>query len=101
MDVSEFTADKLQPYVGTDFRIALSAGQQCVLRMTELTKIRDQHVDPRFNRDSFSIVFEGPRQPFLPQATYQLEHHELGTNHIFIVPTGPAPEGFRYEAVFT
>ncbi|MEO8035320.1 MAG: hypothetical protein ABI837_12870 [Acidobacteriota bacterium] len=101
MDVSEFTADNLQPFVGTDFRVELAAGGECLLRMTELTKIRDKHVDARFKRDSFSIVLEGPRQPFLPQGTYQLQHDNLGANHIFIVPTGPAPEGFRYEAVFT
>lgn len=101
MDVSEFTADNLQPYVGTDFRVVLAAGQECVLRMTQLTKVMDKHVDPRFTRDSFSIVLEGPRQPFLPQGTYQLQHEHLGVNHIFIVPTGPRPDGFRYEAVFT
>jgi hypothetical protein len=36
----------------------------------------------------------------LPQATYPVEHDELGRMEIFLVPIGPDGSGMRYEAVF-
>jgi uncharacterized protein DUF6916 len=51
-------------------------------------------------RRQFSLVFRGPLQPFLPQATYRLEHQELGVLDLFLVPIGPDAEGMRYQAAF-
>ena len=55
------------------------------------------------DEDNFSgsnIAHSGPQQPLLPQNTYGIEHKELGTLSIFIVPIGLDAEGMRYEAVF-
>jgi hypothetical protein len=102
MDLSEFTADLLQPHVGTTFRLAAPDGTQHDLKLTKVTKVVDQHVDPRFHRDSFTLLFSGPAQPYLPQATYPLTHDSLGGPYeIFIVPTGQDATGFHYQAVFT
>ena len=51
-------------------------------------------------RRQFTLLFRGPVDPFLPQRTYRLEHGELGTLDVFLVPIGPDSEGMRYEAVF-
>ena len=53
-------------------------------------------------RTPFSLVFEGPAQPQLPQAAYSLAHPALGPEPlcIFLVPVGRSPAGIRYEAVF-
>jgi hypothetical protein len=52
-------------------------------------------------RDTYSMVFAGPADIFLPQGTYVMQHDQLGSPlQIFIVPTGKAEDGFRYEAVF-
>jgi hypothetical protein len=63
-------------------------------------------------RIPFSVVFHGPAEPVLLQGTYRLEHEDLGTLEVFIVPVGPdtpggapegaetTPAGMRYEAVF-
>jgi len=49
---------------------------------------------------SFSLVFTGPPDPFLPQRTYPFEHEKLGAFDLFIVPIGKVEKGFLYEAVF-
>ena len=56
---------------------------------------------PASGRDggAFRLEFQGPPQPFLPQATYPLgidgERFE-----IFLVPLGPQGPRMRYEAIF-
>lgn len=50
---------------------------------------------------AFSLLFLGPARPILPQATYRLEHAEMGAMDIFLVPVGPQAGGMGYEAVFT
>ncbi len=53
-------------------------------------------------RQPFSLVFEGPSQPPLPQAIYGLAHPTLGPApvDVFLVPVARSPSGMRYEAVF-
>jgi Domain of unknown function (DUF6916) len=102
MDVSDFTAEDMTPLVGTPWYIEASNGERFELRLTDVVKRLDKHVDARFKRDSFSLYFRGPREPFLPQSTYPFHHDQLGGPHwIFIVPNAKEADGFRYEAVFT
>ena len=49
---------------------------------------------------AFSLFFRGPADAPLPQATYALEHDELGKLEIFIVPVGRDEQGTDYEAAF-
>jgi hypothetical protein len=49
--------------------------------------------------ESFSLLFQGPAEPFLPQAIYPLEHAQLGAFALFLVPVGKNAAGFLYEAV--
>jgi hypothetical protein len=51
-------------------------------------------------REPFSLLFVGPPDPVLPQATYLLGHPALGELPIFLVPVGRDADGARYEAVF-
>lgn len=52
-------------------------------------------------RKPFSVVFQGPKEPLLPQQIYRLEHPEMGTLEVFLVPIGPNTKGQRYELVFS
>jgi hypothetical protein len=102
MDVSEFTAEGMMPLTGTQWWIEAEDGGRVELRLTDVVKRLDKHVDARFKRDSFSMYFQGPLEAFLPQATYAFHHEALGGPHlIFIVPNGKDAGGFHYEAVFT
>ena len=53
------------------------------------------------NRAPFSLIFRGPAEPLLPQATYNIEHPRLGPLDIFIVPIGKDEHGVRYQAIFS
>lgn len=104
MHVDEFTSENITPYVGSMFRLAAPDGQTYELQLVRVLKTMDQHVDQHRSRtrDTFSMYFQGPPQPYLPQATYSFSHDALGgPHHIFIVPTSRGQEGFLYEAVFT
>lgn len=54
------------------------------------------------DQQSFSLIFEGDMQNFLPQGTYEFVHTQIGETAIFIVPIGPERDRnqMRYEAVF-
>ena len=102
MQLNAITWQTMQPYVGGTFRIDFAEGKRVELKLTDVKKVLDGHLDPRFTRDSFSIYFLGPADVYLPQAVYPLRHEEIDEPlNIFIVPIGRTPDGFRYEAVFT
>lgn len=48
----------------------------------------------------FSVMFLA-QGDILPQATYTLEHDELGGWPLFIVPIARGEQGVSYEAVFS
>lgn len=50
--------------------------------------------------ESFSLVFRGGKDQFLPQGLYNLEHESLENGIIFLVPVGEDNDGYLYEAVF-
>ena len=52
------------------------------------------------DNEMFSLVFRGPSNAFLPQATYRFRHDAFGAFDLFIVPIGGDEAGYRYEAVF-
>lgn len=102
MDISEFTTENMQPLVGTPWKLEAPNGQTYELKLTEVVKTIDKHVDSRYLRDCFSLQFLGPAEPYLPQATYAMSNDAIGGPHsIFIVPVSRDAQGYRYEAVFT
>jgi len=52
------------------------------------------------SRLQFSLIFQGPVDPVLPQAIYGLDHDDLGHLDVFIVPVGKTDTSTRYQAVF-
>jgi hypothetical protein len=51
-------------------------------------------------RRPFSIVLRGPKHAQHPQGIYRVEHEQMGSFDIFLVPIGPDGEGMHFEAVF-
>lgn len=50
--------------------------------------------------ETFSVTFRGPREHYLQQQIYVLEHDGAGSFEIFLVPVSADERGFYYEAVF-
>jgi hypothetical protein len=52
-------------------------------------------------KEAFSLTFQAPHLPALPQRIYTLHHEELGTiEMIFLVPVAQDKTGRYYEAIF-
>ena len=98
-----FTADTFRPYIGDTFRIHRDVSQPLdtsLIEVTELGRKPAGAANARFTRAPFSIVFRGPRDILLPQRIYRIEHNQIGTFDLFLVPIGSDSDGLRYEAVF-
>lgn len=79
----------------TKFRASLGGPEGVEL---ELTSIRDGVSTPR--QEQFALIFRGPGDFYLPQQTYQMEHEQMGTFDLLLVPIAQDADGFTYEAVF-
>ena len=97
-----FTVTTFSPHLGTTFRISVDASQPLELELIEATDLSARYAsEPVEGRGRpFSIVFRGPGDILLPQRIYRVEHDQIGTFDLFIVPIGRDPDGLRYEAVF-
>lgn len=92
------SAETFDPHVGTGFALRGSAAP-VELRLAAIERGPEQPTAPR--PEPFSLTFTGPQDAAVPQGTYALEHQELGTVELFLVPRQPLADGLcRYEAVF-
>jgi hypothetical protein len=92
METPPLNRELFAPHVKTSFRFEKEGGPVDL----ELEEVAGGRGGPR----PFSLTFRGPKESFLPQRTYRVEHPALGSLDIFIVPIGLDPSGYRYEAVF-
>ena len=90
------------PYLNRKFRIHHESMDPIEVELVEVTDLgsNPDEEDEGSKKRPFSIVFRGAMEPNLPQGIYDLEHEEVGTLSLFMVPIGPDKEGMRYEAVF-
>jgi hypothetical protein len=95
--LERLTGADFLPRRGQRFRIAPATEPGFDVELVEVSETET----PGPARKQFSLVFRGGPDPPLPQRIYRVEHDELGTLEIFLVPIGPDEVGQRYEAVFT
>jgi hypothetical protein len=96
------TFDMFEGRVGELFELSVADGPAIRTELVEAVETTEpggtgpagQH------RNQFSLVFRGPAEPVLSQATYGVDHDELGHLDLFLVPIGPDGTGMRYQAVF-
>ena len=93
--VETLNLSSFSEHLNTKFRIR---PDDSTVVETELMVAADVGSTPKQER--FSLVFHGPQQPFLVQRMYRIEHDEMGTLDLFLVPIGRDEDGFKYEAVF-
>jgi Domain of unknown function (DUF6916) len=88
-----------EPCVGDGFRIEGSEGSALNLTLTEATTGPWQPEEG--STFAFELIFRGPADPALPQATYRMAHATLGSVDIFIVPIARDADVTTYQAVFS
>ncbi|HEY0156895.1 MAG TPA: hypothetical protein VGF28_06325 [Thermoanaerobaculia bacterium] len=102
MDLTEITADNMQPHVGTRFTVRFEDGASVELTLDHITVYVEKHIDARLSRDSFGLYFLSPKDHYFPQGTYMVSHESFGELPIFLSPKGRhADGGFEFEAIFT
>ena len=84
----------------TRFRVRANETTLVEIELVEATAHQPSQGPAPSQTGSFSLLFTGPLNPFLPQRTYVLQHEKLGVFDLFIVPVGKDQNGFQYEAIF-
>lgn len=92
-----FTLAQFQPLVGSHFTLRLD---DAAALATQLVEARTGRGDGWGGRQPFSLTFEAPLEPVLPQRIYRLEHPQLDAMDLFLVPVARTATGLHYEAVF-
>ena len=94
--LSTFTHDTFAGLVGERFAVPAAALE---LVLTEAEELGGPPGAAR-PTGGFSLVFQGPPDPVLDQATYALEHEGLGEFPLFLVPIGRTGDRTLYQAIF-
>ena len=98
MELDQLTSADFAPYQGQDFHINYGGQQPLTVRLTKVTSLK---ASAHFKgRSPFSLLFHGPKEYYLRQGTYRMEHSQMGSADFFIVPVGPDENGMGYEVVF-
>ena len=97
MDLTDIVRDDLDPVVGDSFNVSADPPLDLVLHEVSFLQSGPEGLD---ESRSFSALFLGPTEPALDQATYMLNHTELGDLTLFLVPIAADDTSRTYEAVF-
>ncbi|MGQ2980996.1 MAG: DUF6916 family protein [Polaromonas sp.] len=92
-----FTLERFEPLVGSHFTLRLSEAHELPAQLIEA---RAGHCPGFAGQQPFSLTFEAPAEPALPQRIYRLEHPQLDAMDLFLVPVARGATGLHYEAVF-
>ena len=88
--IEKFTLDTFTPHLNSTFRV--KQGETVALEL-QLIAATDVGTTPR--QIQFSIVFRGPQNLHLVQSIYRLEHDQLGTFDLFLVPIKRDQDGMH------
>jgi hypothetical protein len=88
------------PRIGDTFRVPITNGDSYPLTLVEATALPTR-AHPNRQRDPFQLKFRGPGPTYLVQQTHDVQHDELGTIAMFLVPVGQDGTAFIYQAVYT
>jgi hypothetical protein len=96
--LSELTRSSFEPLLHGRFALRLE-DQSLELELVELKALGCARAS---KREPFSLIFRGPREHWFRQGTYPVQHPQLGTQALFLVPVGPDASGrMQYQAIFT
>jgi len=90
----QFTMEMFAPHTGSKF--TMHCGNTGAAELI-LESVKDLGSSARHIQ--FSMIFTGPQNAPLKQGIYRLDHSELGTLDLFLVPIGSDKNGVQYEAI--
>ena len=81
-------------HLRTSFKVPMTGADPTLL---ELVEVVESNASPAM--EQFSVFFLGP--PTLGQGMRSLEHEQMGSFDLFLVPVAVEGDRVRYEAAFT
>ncbi|HEY0548414.1 MAG TPA: hypothetical protein VGF13_02365 [Verrucomicrobiae bacterium] len=99
--LSDLNYAQFSAVAGTTFAVSDGDQEPVPLKLVEVNQPRQRPADSTGCGESFSLLFAGPKNRFLPQRLYSFGHETMGRFPLFIVPVGQDATTFRYEAVFS
>jgi hypothetical protein len=104
LTLDQLTLENFSLWQKTKFRVPLDPANTVELELSEVnTLLNPGSARAAANQpaqESFSLIFHGPKDHFLPQRMYTFEHDRIGRFELFIVPIGQKSGLFHYQAVF-
>lgn len=103
--LDKLTIEDFSTHLNHTFQVHFEVGEKVAdpfslaLALVEVSQLGEKQADEG-QRQSFSILFEGPSEPALSQKIYHFEHPGLGRLDLFLVPVGPKDGSMLYEVVF-
>ncbi len=97
--LDKLTQEDFAKHLNQRFQLRSEAGD-LQLELIEATAFRTAGTPADGQRVPFSVVFRGPKEVPLAQMMHDLEHREMGSLGLFMVPIGPDDQGMLYEVVF-
>ena len=95
--LDSLTLEVFAKYLNQTFR--LHHGSETM--EVELTEAKDLGPGSKEGgRNAFSLIFRGAKEPVLDQQIYKIEHGEMGSVELFLVPVGQDEAGTLYQAIF-
>lgn len=92
------TEQEFSKHLKTTFHVIFPDGQ-VDLELDQVKGYLSKHPE-HDGMERFSLFFQGPPKPQMPQYSYKLQHDQMGEFEIFLVPVSRDDLGVRYEAVF-
>jgi hypothetical protein len=93
-----FTLQTFSVHLDEEFVVTPPDGGDLRLRLIDARGLGESPAEGL--RAPFALVFRGPADGHLEQATYPVAHTRIGAFALFLVPIQPDADGPRYEAVF-
>jgi hypothetical protein len=100
----QLTVETFWAHLKTNFSICLDAGRRLEFELVEVASSKRHSPGSSTGgapaHHSFSLLFKGPDNQFLPQGNYLFEQTQIGQFELFLVPVGREAGSFLYEVIF-
>jgi hypothetical protein len=110
VDLAKLKIGDFSPHLNTGFEIHMADGKIVPVTLAEAASsgtappkgLKGPNGEDLKVREGggFTLNFVAPESSRLKQGIYPVKHPKLGTLEIFLVPSGPVPQGYGYHAVF-
>lgn len=93
--LEHLTRDQFAEHLNAKFKIYVTPETAVEAELIEVSELRKR---PR--QEAYSLLFLVPNDSAFEQAAYKVEHEELGSDILFLVPVERTDKGTEYEVLF-